>query len=133
DCGAYAVRSRSASGSAVEGLSFLVRCDLFYVQTGIVRPGWNIKQTGLRAIGWVIPVRAPLVARKNQSSLRCRDHAGNSLRPAFAIETGCPVHLNERFAKQELARRAIEHIEEAVSVRPHHDFSRRALPGHIGK
>ena len=44
-----------------------------------------------------------------------------------------PVHLHERLAEQELAGLAIEHVEEAVAVRPHHRLGGAPLPGDVGE
>ena len=44
-----------------------------------------------------------------------------------------PRRVDERLAEQELAGRAIVHVEEAVAVRHHHDLARPAADREIGE
>src|SRR5215471_17798637 len=59
--------------------------------------------------------------------------SGSSRRPALFIESGQPVGLDERRARQELAVRAVEHVEHAIAVRPHHDFAWTAVQCDVGE
>ena len=125
-------RRRSWSAAA-KSPSFDVLIGLFHVQTRVVGPRRNIEQSRLRTIGRVIPISAPLVSRQDQCALWRGHHAGNSLRTPLFIEAAGPIHLDKRFAEQELSGCAIEHVEEPIAVCPKHDFARTALPLHIRK
>ena len=61
------------------------------------------------------------------------DDSGRRASASFVVETAHPVHLHERFAEQEFAGGAVEDIEDAVAIGPHHDFARLALPVDVGQ
>src|SRR5579885_1028407 len=46
----------------------------------------------------------------------------------FRIEAAGPVHFHEWISGQELSVRAIQYIEEAVAVSPHHELAWRSAP-----
>ena len=48
---------------------------------------------------------------------------------AALVETAGPVHVDERVAANELAGRAIEHVEKAVAIRPEHELAARSAGG----
>src|SRR5262249_42286587 len=122
----YLVGCVAAAGAlASEALAVVEfrRVFAFAVNTGAVLPGGDIKQARDRTERGVVPIRSALVAGIHQGPLRCGQDSGSSRRPALFIETGQPVGLDERRTRQELTVGTVEHVENPIAVRPHHDFA----------
>src|SRR5262249_51417993 len=82
-----------------------------------------------RAERWRIPVGAALVSWPRRHARRLRRLNG----AAVFVEAARPVHLYEVVAEQEFSGGAIDHVEVAVAVRPHHHFPRRTLAGDVSE
>ena len=91
-----------------------------------VLPVSDVKESGLRAERWWRPVGCAVHVRLDERAFGCRNLAGNTLRPALVIEAVHPVDLHVRLPEQELARRAIEHVHQAVAIGPQHHLPRPA-------
>src|SRR5437667_7808887 len=100
---------------------------------GGVDPGGDVEQTGPWVARGGIPTGSAWVTRIDEGSFRAGGLARNTHGPALFIKATGPVHLDEGFPQQELARRAIKHIEEAVAVGPQYDLAWLALPFHVGQ
>ena len=99
----------------------------------VIHPGRDVEEPGPRTERRVVPVGRTLVAGIDQRARRSRLLSGHAIRTALLVEALGPGHADERLARQELPGRAIEHVEEAVAVRPQHRFARPALPPDIGQ
>src|SRR5271166_4840415 len=66
----------------------------FDVDRRIVGPGWNVEQSGVRAVGRRIPIRPALISWVNERPLRSWNFAGDPHRPALLIKAVHPVHLD---------------------------------------
>src|SRR5437773_5440666 len=100
---------------------------------GGVDPGGDVEQTSAWAVRGGIPTGSAWVTRRNEGSFRAGDLARKKHGSALFIKATGPGHRDEGFSQQELARRAIKHIEEAVAVGPQYDLAWLALPFHVGQ
>ena len=124
--GAGVVRN-ALRGTANEAVAGRVR-RVTRVIDARVFPDGHVEEPGPRAVRRRIPVRAALHAREDEGAFRARVGSGDSNRMALRIETFRPRLLGKSFAAQELARFAIEDIEETVAVGPIHELAGAATP-----
>src|SRR5262245_40093556 len=73
-------------------------------------------------------VRAAIPVRTGRCAGLRRIVSGDYDGPAVATDFLCPVGVDVRFRENELAVRAIEHVEEAIAIRLHDDLA--DLAGH---
>ncbi len=85
---------------------------------GRVGPHRYVEEPGAGAVRRRIPTGPAWVTWIDEGAFGTWGLAGNTHRPATFIEAAGPGHLDERFSKQELTRRAVQHIKEAVPVGP---------------
>src|SRR5207237_4662197 len=77
------IRSCESGRAAAKILTLDILHRLFHVKARVIRPGWNVEQSRLRAIRRVVPVRPALIARQYQRALSCGHHTGHSLRTSL--------------------------------------------------
>ena len=121
----YSGRPESVSSACRRRIAgLLVFLLFFHEDTRIVFPRGDVEQSRVRAIRRRVPVRPALNSGKRRRIFRLGSLDG----PAFGIESAGPVHLHKGITGEELSVRAIEDIKEPVTIRPHHELARAAVP-----
>ena len=91
--------------------------------------GLHVVQTGRRVERRRVPVGRAVERRADALAFRRRLHVGHADRSSLRRQAGRPGDVLDVLAcREELAGRAIEHVEEAVAVGLHQQLARLPLP-----